>query len=235
VVPGGVDAEVFRPLDRAAERDRPFRFLCVGKWENRKNIGQLVEAFGREFRAEEPVELVLHCFNPYLPHLDVESEVRRLAPQSHAPIRISHPVAGESMVELYNSSDVFALPARAEGWGLPIVEAMACGLPAIVTNYSALTDYLNESNGYPLRVAKMVDVYDPFFYPAGWDLGQWAEPDFDDLRRLMRHVFEHPEEARAKGRQARADVCNRWTWDHAAATAYRRLRPERFAAHAGAE
>jgi glycosyltransferase involved in cell wall biosynthesis len=229
VIPEGVDPETFRPREQASDAGRPFRFLCAGKWEPRKNIGQLVEAFCREFRPDEPVELVLHCHNAFDPDAaPTRKRIQKIAGQVHAPIRVNGPLSGSLMPDLYRSCDCFVLPTRAEGWGLPIMEAMSCGLPAIVTNYSAPTDYLNEQNGYPVKVAEMVDVYDPFYYPSSWDLGQWAQPDGADLRRILRHVFQHPEEAREKGRQARADILERWTWDHAAAIAYRRLRPELF-------
>jgi hypothetical protein len=62
----------------------------------------------------------------------------------------------------------------------------------------------------------MIPVDDPFFFLPG--LGEWAQPDINSLRRLLRHVFENPGEARAKGIRARERVCN-WTWDHAVATA----------------
>jgi glycosyltransferase involved in cell wall biosynthesis len=106
------------------------------------------------------------------------------------------------------------------------MEAMACALPVIVTDYSAPADYIHSGNAYPIRVERMVDVFDPFFFPAGGELGQWAQPDLSHLRHLMRHVFTHRREAREKGEMARKEVCARWTWEHAAASAYRRLRPE---------
>ncbi len=229
VVPEGVDADAFRPAqDRSIREPRPFRFLCVGKWEPRKNIEALVQAYTGEFSDGEPVELVLHCFNPYRPGLHIEAQVGRVARRPHAPIVISPPGSQADLIRLYNRCDVFVLPARAEGWGLPIVEAMACGLPPIVTDYSAPTDFVHEGVGYPVRVASMVDVHDPYFFPEGASLGTWAQVDIEHLRERMRHVFENQEEAREKGRCARSEVCQRWTWDRAAAAAYARLRPERF-------
>lgn len=53
-------------------------------------------------------------------------------------------VSDERMSHIYNMMDVFTLPTTGEGWGLPIMEAMACGLPCLVTNYSAHLDYCND-------------------------------------------------------------------------------------------
>ena len=221
IVPEGVDTDRFRPSGAAPHQ--PFRFLCVGKWEVRKGIDDLVRAYCAEFDAAEPVELVLHCFNRYLPHLDPESRVRQLVSGSHPAIRISAPCGPAELASLYAQSHAFVLPTRAEGWGLPIMEAMACGLPVIVTNYSAPADYVHCGNAYPIRVERMIDVFDPDFFPAGCELGQWAQPDLSHLRHLMRHVFNNREEAAEKGRIARQEVCERWTWKHAAAIAHRRL------------
>jgi glycosyltransferase involved in cell wall biosynthesis len=224
VVPEGVDVETFRPDGKAREGRRPFRFLFVGKWEERKGVELLVEAFCEEFRADEPVELVLHASNPYLPRFDLDAHVRRaVGGRRAAPVTASHPLDEDALVRLYNSCDAFVLPTRAEGWGLPVTEAMACGLPVIVTDYSAPAEYLSDDCAYLIPVERLVPVYDPYFFPAGSALGVWAEPDAGALRALMRRAFENPEEAREKGRRARESVRASLTWDHAAAAARRLL------------
>lgn len=224
VVPEGVDVEKFRSAEEARGGGRPFRFLFVGKWEGRKGVELLIDAYREEFRPEEPVELVLHGWNPYLPGFNLEANIRRaVGGRRTPPVVASRPVTEDALTRLYNSCDVFVLPTRAEGWGLPITEAMACGLPVIVTDYSAPVDYLNDDVAYMIPVEKLVPVHDPYFFPGGSALGVWAQPDAGALRRLMRRVYENPDEAREKGRRARAEVCARWTWDHAAAAARRLL------------
>lgn len=220
VVPGGVDVESFRRRPETNDRCRPFRFLCVGKWEQRKGVEDLINAFCDCFKRDEPVELVLHCFNPYLPGFDLEAHLRRAVPLNGPAIIASHPTNQDGLIRLYNSCDAFVLPTRAEGWGLPITEAMACELPVIVTEYSAPLEYLSPAFAYLIPVEKMISAHDPHFFPAN-GLGLWAQPDFQSLRRLLRHVFESPAEVREKGRRARAEVCRQWTWDHAVSKAQR--------------
>ena len=218
VVPEGVDTEVFRPREDASvtKRSSPFRLLCVGKWEVRKGVEDLVRCFAEEFQPEEEIELVLHGSNPWLYGFDLQKKIAEVLRGSQARVVASLPMPESELLELYRSCDAFVLPTRAEGWGLPIMEAMACGLPVIVTNYSAPADFLDESIAYPLAVEKMVSVHDPYFFPDGAANGEWAQPDFAHLRTLMRHVFEHREEAASKGRLARQAVRSKWTWDHAA-------------------
>jgi glycosyltransferase involved in cell wall biosynthesis len=215
VVPEGVDVERFRPVDDGGARaERPFRFLCVARWTLRKGVDEVVTAFCREFRRGEPVELVLHCDGEA--HARLPRLLEGLAISDRALIALSGQRCEVGMVELYNESDALVLASRAEGWGLPVVEAMACALPVIATGYSALAELVDESIAYPLRVERMIDVHDPVRFPGPGPYGQWAQPDVEHLRALMRHVYEHPDEAREKGRRAREAACARWTWDQAA-------------------
>ena len=224
VVPEGVDANLFAPIERAPQCR--FRFLCVGKWEERKGIVALIESFLAEFSSEEEVELVLHCYNPYVYHFSLENEILRKAGNRSSQILASSPTGQQEMVQLYNSADAFVLPTRAEGWGLPILEAMSCGLPVIVTNYSGPTDYLTEQIAYPIPIEKLVHVYDPVFFADGAALGEWAQPDLSALKTLMRHVYENRAEAKRKGNLARAAVLAQWTWHHAALKALASIRRE---------
>ena len=79
VVPEGVDADRFAPQPAARpEDDHTFRMLCVGKWEKRKGVDDLVSAFCRAFSSGEDVELVLACHNPYLKDFDARQALDRL-------------------------------------------------------------------------------------------------------------------------------------------------------------
>ena len=126
------------------------------------------------------------------------------------------------MVALYHSCDAFVLPTR-ERVGVPIIEAMACGLPVIVTDYGGHTEYANQNNAFLLNVEKMVEVNDPLVFSPQGAYGVWAQPDVNHLVQLLRHVFRHRDEARAKGLRAHQDVVNHWTWDHAALKAHAAL------------
>jgi hypothetical protein len=84
----------------------------------------------------------------------------------------------------------------------------------IATDWSAHCDFMNEENAYPLPIAGLVPAQAKCPYYAGF---RWAEPSYQHLRRLMRHVFENQNEARAKGEKASHDVRSRWTWRDAAA------------------
>jgi glycosyltransferase involved in cell wall biosynthesis len=218
VVPEGVDASRFRPAAKRTARPC-FRFLCVGKWEERKGSADLVRTFIHEFHPDEPVELVMHAHHPFDPVRDVRQlvdEEMRAQGRTSARIVVSEPIDFAGLVRLMQESDAFVLPTRAEGWGLPILEAMAVGLPCIVTDYGGHRTFANEQNSYLIKVEALEWAYDPVSFPTRFAFGRWARPELSHLARLMRHVVEHPEEARAKGALARQDALEKWSWDHAA-------------------
>jgi GT2 family glycosyltransferase len=214
VMPLGVDPGFlnpgitgFRPSDR-------FTFLSVFEWGERKAPEVLLRAFAQEFKESEDAMLLLAIYNRD-PTIDVQREVARLDLPPSAPIvlMVNPEFADYQMGSLYRSADCFVLPTRGEGWGMPVLEAMACGLPAIATNWSGPADFLTPAVGYPLDVKAMVDAEARCPYYDGF---QWAEPDAEHLRFLLREVFDHPDDARAKGLAAAADVAGNYTWQHVA-------------------
>lgn len=217
VVPEGVDTVFFRPGKR--ERGR-FRFLMVGKWENRKFTEGLIQAFTKEFKPSEEVELYLHAHNAYLPNFSLKEKFESAGFSISGNIVLGAPCGPSALRKLYQSASCFVLPTRAEGWGLPILESMACGIPAIVTRYSAPTDYVNDENGYLLNVERMVEAYDRDF---GISTGLWAEPDVTHLRYLMRSAFHQREQLYEKGRLARL-TAEQFTWDESARIALNNIR-----------
>jgi glycosyltransferase involved in cell wall biosynthesis len=224
VVPYGVDTNRFVPGAEPPDRSKPFRFLCVGKWERRKGQEELVRAFCRAFDPATPVELYLHCHNPYRPGLDLESLVRSLVAEEGGgpPIHLGAPRSDDQLVRLYQSADAFVLPTRGEGWGLPILEAMACGLPVLVTDHPAVRTFANPPHAHLIR-ARSVPVDDPMYFDPDLDWGEWLEPDPDHLVDLLRLAFEDRTTLRPAGRAARREALH-WTWDAAAGIAHQEIR-----------
>ena len=121
---------------RLAERfrlDRPF-VLSVGSFEPRKNIGRLVEAYsGLDVAISSNTPLVLvgdGGWKGKAVYAGVWPDfVRRLGA-----------VEEKDLVALYNAATVVAYPSLVEGFGLPVVEAMACGTPVLTSNVSSLAE-----------------------------------------------------------------------------------------------
>jgi glycosyltransferase involved in cell wall biosynthesis len=131
-------------------------------------------------------------------------------------------IEADRMPGLYTACDAFVLPSRGEAWGRPYLEAMACGLPTIGTKWSGNLEFMNEENSFLIETEGLEEIPEDVDMPV-YRGHRWAKPSVEHLRQLMRYVFEHREEARRKGRKARKDVEEKWTWEKAAAVAMQEL------------
>ncbi|KAF5799094.1 putative mannosylfructose-phosphate synthase [Helianthus annuus] len=222
-----VDTEFFDP-DRYAPLDvlslgnlvlgsrskSSFVFLSVFKWEYRKGWDVLLQSYLKEFDSLDNVSLFL-LTNPYHSDSNFGNKIVEFVEDSalEKPVNgwasvyvIDSHIAQVDFPKLYKAADAFVLPSRGEGWGRPIVEAMAMSLPVIATNWSGPTEYLTEENSYPLTVDRMSEVMDGPFKGH-----LWAEPSVDKLRFLMRHVMDNREEGKRKGEKARKDMLDKFS------------------------
>ncbi|ETR72748.1 MAG: TPR repeat-containing protein [Candidatus Magnetoglobus multicellularis str. Araruama] len=229
VIPEGVNEQIFKmdgPGLKSLNAFNAYKFLYVGKFETRKATAELIVTFDYAFKDNNNVRLVL-CTSTHKKDFDINAFIQSLnIRHPEKIIRVGPFVSNSELAALYRSCDAFVIPTRGEGWGLPIIEAMACGLPTIVTGYSGLTEFVSKENAYLIDF-KMETIQSPL----GWliestttDYGQWAEPDFMQLSDIMQYIYQHPEEAKARGRLASHDIHSRWTWDHAARKAVDALK-----------
>lgn len=162
----------------------------------RKNPEAVIAAFVEAFRPEDPVRLIVKLLNvdgdPAL-----VARLRRRAGQ-HRVSFFDTVLSSEERFRLLASIDCFASLHRAEGFGLSIAEAMACGRPVLVTGWSGNMDFTTAANAalvdYDLVVAE--DAHGP--YPAGT---VWAEIRIHDAAAKMRRMVED-----AAWRQALAEA-----------------------------
>lgn len=149
VVPGGV-SDAFRlaekPPATTGDRAGPVRILAVGTLQPRKNLVRLLDAV-RIVGQRERVQL------------------RVIGPPGHAAqeiqARLGHGadvvllgyVSDDLLLEEYRAADVFVYPSIYEGFGLPVVEAMACGTPVVTTTGGSLPEVAGDA-------ALVVDPYD---------------------------------------------------------------------------
>ncbi len=135
LAPYGVDSEFWRPQE-APRADGPLRFIYAGQISIRKGIPLLLEAWRKAGIKNAHLELVGSW------HL---SMTRKQGLPNR--VTISGACPPEALRARYQASDVFVFPSYFEGFGLVLLEAMACGLPVITTNATAGIDILNSEAG----------------------------------------------------------------------------------------
>lgn len=226
VVPEGVDTQIFSPevvgFDELKKMDG-YKFLSVGKWEERKGVRELLTAFDKAFNEDDKVYLVLYFPGHVgaLQKINVNDEVNKLNLKNRKKIIVVDTLLPreQDMANLYASCDAYVSASKAEGWGLPITEAMATGLPVIAPFYSGPTEYLTNENAICLEIDEKEEVYCPVFFPEKGKYGFWAKINKEQLADKMNWVFQNQDKAKLIGKQANLDMQQKWTWDHAATKA----------------
>jgi glycosyltransferase involved in cell wall biosynthesis len=157
VIHHGVD-EAFRPLppDSVAEALRPLGLepkqyiLYVGTIEPRKNLVRLVQAYHRARQTLPAAQKLVLAGMPGWLYEDVLKTIHEL--ELDDDVILLGRVEFELLPALYNGAQLFVYPSIYEGFGLPALEAMACGAPVISSNTSSLPEVVADAG-------VMVDPY----------------------------------------------------------------------------
>lgn len=174
-----------------AELDLPERYiLCVGTWEPRKNLPRLIKAFHRLRRKCEEQNIFL-CLSGVKgwKYREAEQLIKPLGLEGR--IRTLGYVPRQCLPDLYARSLMFVYPSLYEGFGLPVLEAMACGAPVITSNVSSLPEVVGDA-------ALLVDPL-----------------SVDDLAGAMERLMDD-EELRAQMIQRGFAQARRFSWQNAA-------------------
>ena len=191
VVTGGGVSEEFRPPEevgaaRDAVRERHSAIggefvLFTGGMDYRKNVSGLLEAY-----AGLPQDLRDRYLLVIAGRLSVQSAPGRV-PQQAAALGIENRViatghvSDDELVSLYQAATLFVFPSRYEGFGLPVIEALACGAPAIVGRNSSLVELVSEDEA-------LFDAAEPTSIRGALER---ALTDSELLARLRRPEIRH--------------------------------------------
>ncbi|MBI2504134.1 MAG: glycosyltransferase, partial [Candidatus Latescibacteria bacterium] len=225
VVPLGVDPERFRPgLDPLPlATQKRFKFLFVGGTLYRKGIDLLLEAYCRVFSARDEVCLVIKDMgvNTFYRNQNAGERIRHLQQNPANPeiLYLTEDLPGVDLPRLYAACGCLVHPYRGEGFGLPVAEAMACGLPAILTRGGACDDFCPEEAGYWVEAQRRQVRFEQETAGPAWLL----EPDLEMLQAQLRQVYADPRAAGERGKLASRHVRTHFTWERAAARARQML------------
>jgi glycosyltransferase involved in cell wall biosynthesis len=228
VVPNGVNTDLFHP--GAAPYPLPtrkkFKFLFVGGTIWRKGIDLLLEAYRSTFRREDDVVLIVKDIgvDSFYKGQGIGDIIRQIQDDPAAPqlVYLTEVIEEQDIPGLFTACNCLVHPYRGEGFGLPVLEAMACGIPVIVTSGGATDDFCLQEFSYQIPAGRREINVDGMRLAGG--SGYVLEPDLQSIRDMLRTVYENPAIANQKAQNALEHVRKRYTWDNVAGLVQDRIR-----------
>ncbi len=171
---------------------KAFRFLHVSSCFPRKGVDVLLKAYGEAFTQQDSVSLIIKTFTN--PHNDVKQVLQNLQQDNKnypEVIIIEQDISEAQLKALYQQCHIMVAPSRAEGFGLPMAEAVLSNIPVITTGWGGQLDFCNKQNAWLIdydfvRAESHLPVFDSY----------WAEPRAEHLTKLLKIAFQSTEQQR---------------------------------------
>lgn len=228
VIPNGIDPKLFTPNGDKypLKTKKKIKLLYVGGTIPRKGIDILLSSYINTFIKADNICLVIKDMggDSYYKGQTAISLIRDAQNNSTAPEieYIDAKLSEEEIASLYRACDVFVSSYRAEGFSLPTLEAMACGLPVVVTKGGATDDFVDEEIGWQIP-AEMVSI------GSSIDTRQLAgeafmlNPKEDALSQILKDIYQNPSSLINIGLLASHRARSQWTWNKATLKALTRI------------
>lgn len=223
VLPGIVDEHIWTH-DGEVKKFNPqlkkFVFVSVFNWGYRKAPDIMLHSYFRHFNYEDDVSLLLisrfkrNGSSVRGVHDEVDQIAKQYAGRKLPHVaRLSKEVDDAELASIYRASNCFVLSSRGEGYGLPHIESLLCGIPVVATRYGGYIDVLNDSN------SKLVDLDSYKKVPNGatgvsyWDgqtmLDLTSDAFIDSFGESMRDVYINYSKYKANAMRSRDDVISK--------------------------
>ena len=215
VVPEGVDINTFYPEKTTHEltSDGRFKFFLAGRWDYRKSTKEIIETFLDTFDKNDPVDLIVSIDNPFsgdgLKTTENRLEYYGL---TDSRIKVVHFPSREDYIKILKSCNVFLSCARSEGWNLPLIEAMACGIPSIYSNCSGQLEFA-EGKGIPVNILGEKPANNSSYNHFNDTVGNYYEPDFNHLSQQIRFSYEFYSQIKEKSLQESENIRQNFSWE----------------------
>ena len=190
---------------------KSFRFLHISSAFPRKGVDILLNAFFAEFTGADDVTLVLKTFPN--PHNEVGRLLELLRSRYDDPphvVWIDRDMSENQIDALYAGASAYVHPARGEGFGLPVAEAMNAGVAVISPASTGLADFVSDATASTIPFQATI-AQTHLSIPGS----MWMEPDCAALATAMRDMASHPDDLliAARATAARELIAGFFNWD----------------------
>ena len=229
VLPNGYNPAVHHPgaAPTPIATSKRFKFLFVGGTIARKGSDLLLETYLKTFRRSDDVCLVIKDFGGKSAYqgqtLSEQIQAAQADPSAPEIVYIDQELPERELAGLYTACDCLVHPYRGEGFGLPVLEAMACALPVICTGGGSTDDFATDEFVHRIPASREFlgnEVSGLKLDHRGW----WLSPDPEALCLALRQAVEQAPQWRQRAQLGAEHVAAHWTWKNAAQTAARFAR-----------
>lgn len=216
-IPHGVDTNFFKPFSQKEKQElkkvwkieNKFVFLTVGRNQGRKNHQGLVKAFAKFAEGKDDVVLIMHMdANDPAAINSLPALIKKLKLENKvlfSPVTWFSGFPTEDMPKIYNMADVFVLDTTGEGFGIPLIEAMSCGIPIIATDYTTTKEIVLDNDagiGIPPSV----------IMTGNWNVDR-AFPHEEGFARAMETLYQSKQLREEYGTNGRLAAQKFYDWD----------------------
>ena len=201
-----IDATRYKPIKN--KTSDKFRFTYIADFGQRKNLSLLLAAFSKEFSSNDHAELFIHTtsnnklyLNKFLK--DNESFLKN----TDNIIINTDKMSDTELIKLISNSDIYISVDKANGWGMPCMEAMALGTPTATVNWSGSTEFMFKSNSFLIEPSglELVDPISALNQP--YYIGQkWATVKTETVRKVLRKAYSENKKLRILGNKGRKTI-----------------------------
>lgn len=212
-LPHCIDTTKYYPKERESKE---FVFLFVGTWRERKGYPQLIEAWADTFSASDNVRLVIKTDRLTISQQYVKQFLEQTGKKDIAPISWEGRVLNEDeMPDLFRSADCLVSPGLGEGFCIPALQSMACGVPVIITNYAGPTEFATDDTAILLQPNKSI-ILSRLDNIVQFNNRKWANITSKDVSKALRFAVENRSTIKEKSRNALQTVRERYTYNKVA-------------------
>lgn len=215
-IPHGVKTDLFKPFSEEEKKkwrkhwkvDGKFIVGVVARNQPRKNNQALLRSFAKFAEGKDDVLLCLHMdmFDP-VANTNLWELVKRYKLENKVQatgIKWFSGFTNDEMAALYNVFDIFLLTTTGEGFGVPLIEALSCGIPIVATDYTTTPEIVLENNaGLGCKVAAEVT--------GNWNVDR-GFVDCDDVAEKLERLYEDAKMRKKMGENGRKAAVEEYEW-----------------------